>query len=454
MMLHDSNFLKENNARHMWHPMAHPAEMQANPPKVIVAAEGVTLTDVDGHKTLDAVGGLWNVNLGYSCDPIKKAIADQLDRLAYYSAFRGTTTGPAVELSYQLAEWFKCDGLTRSFFTSGGSDSVETALRLARQYHKIRGDRDRTKFLSLKKGYHGTHFGGASVNGNTTFRRNYEPLLPGCFHIASPYLYRNPFNETDPEKLARACAAALEDEIVFQGPDTVAAFIMEPVLGAGGVIPPHACFMPLVREICDRHGVLLIADEVITAFGRTGAWTGSRLWGVQPDLSCTAKAITNGYFPFGAVMIGEKVAEAFEHNKDSFGSIGHGYTYSGHPVGAAAALACLPEMEKANVADNARIRGDELLAGCLELKDRHEMIGDVRGKGLMVAVELVADRATKKPVDKSVIGEVAETVYGEGVMIRVSGNNIILSPPLVLTAADVGRILSAVDAGLTARRSS
>ncbi|MGI9354984.1 MAG: aminotransferase class III-fold pyridoxal phosphate-dependent enzyme, partial [Rhizobiaceae bacterium] len=187
MTVHDSNFLKENNAKHMWHPMAHPAEMRSHPPKVIIGAEGVTLTDVDGHNTIDAVGGLWNVNLGYSVDPIKKAITDQLDNLAYYSAFRGTSTGPAIELSYMLADWFAPDGMTRSFFTSGGSDSIETALRLARQYHKIRGDRDRTKFLSLKKGYHGTHFGGASINGNANFRRNYEPLLAGCHHIPSPY---------------------------------------------------------------------------------------------------------------------------------------------------------------------------------------------------------------------------------------------------------------------------
>ncbi len=448
MTPHDSNFLKENNARHMWHPMAHPAEMRANPPKLITAAEGVTLTDVDGHRTLDAVGGLWNVNLGYSCDPVKKAISEQLDRLAYYSAFRGTATGPAVELSYRLAEWFSPDGLVRSFFTSGGSDSVETALRLARQYHKIRGDRDRTKFLSLKKGYHGTHFGGASVNGNANFRRNYEPLLPGCFQIASPYLYRNPFGATDPERLAQLCLAALEDEIAFQGADTIAAFIMEPVLGAGGVIPPHESFMPKVREICDRHGILLIADEVITAFGRTGAWTGSRLWGVKPDMMCTAKAITNGYFPFGAVMIGEMVADVFEADQTSFGSIGHGYTYSGHPVGAAAALACLPEMEKMNLAANSAERGGELLAGCEALMESHETVGDVRGKGLMVAVELVSDRASKAPIDKKTIARVFETAYAEGVMVRVSGNNIILSPPLVITSDDVKRIVSAIDAGL------
>ncbi|MCK5746854.1 MAG: aminotransferase class III-fold pyridoxal phosphate-dependent enzyme, partial [Oricola sp.] len=280
----DSNFLKENNARHMWHPMAHPADSLANPPKIIVGGEGVRITDVDGKQTLDAVGGLWNVNLGFSCKPVKEAIAAQLEALPYYSTFRGTSNDAAIELSYMLREFFAPDGLTRAFFTSGGSDSVETALRLARQYHKVRGEPGRVKYLSLKKGYHGTHFGGASVNGNANFRTQYEPLLPGCYHIPAPYTYRNPFNETDPAKLARLCASALEDEIAFQGASTIAALIMEPVLGAGGVIPPHESFMPMVRKICDKHGILLIADEVITAFGRTGAWSGSRLWGVQPDM--------------------------------------------------------------------------------------------------------------------------------------------------------------------------
>lgn len=213
----DSNFLKENNARHMWHPMAHPADSLASPPKIIVAGEGVRVRDVDGHEVIDAVGGLWNVNLGYSCEPVKQAIARQLDALPYYSTFRGTSNDAAIELSYALKEFFAPDGLSRAFYTSGGSDSVETALRLARQYHKIRGEGGRVKYLSLKKGYHGTHTGGASVNGNANFRTQYEPLLPGCYHIPAPYTYRNPFNETDPERLAQLCAAALEDEIAFQG---------------------------------------------------------------------------------------------------------------------------------------------------------------------------------------------------------------------------------------------
>ena len=446
--MRDVNFLTENNAKPIWHPMAHPAEMRSKPPKVIMKGEGAQVTDIDGKTVLDAVGGLWNVNLGYSCDPIKKAIADQLATLPYYSGFRGTSTGPSIELAYELTEWFRPEGMVRAFFTSGGSDSVESALRFARQYWKIKGEADRTKFMALKKGYHGTHFGGASVNGNANFRRNYEPLLAGVFHTPAPWTYRNPFDETDPAKLAELCARAIEDEIAFQGGDTIAAFIMEPVLGAGGVIVPHESFMPRVRQICDRHGILLIADEVVTGFGRTGAWSGSRLWGVKPDMMTMAKAITSGYFPLGATLIGEKVAEVFESDKTSFGSIGHGYTYSGHPVGCAAGVAALAETKRLKLNENAAARGDELAAALARLKEKHSVIGDVRGKGLMAALELVSDRASKKPVDKQVMAKVADGAYEAGLMIRVSGNNIILSPPLILTAKDVQDIEAGLDAGL------
>ena len=444
----DSNYLKERNAKSIWHPMAHPADSLNNPPTIVTEAEGTRISDVDGHQVVDAVGGLWNVNLGYSCEPVKAAIANQLDRLPYYSIFRGTSNDCVIELGDMLQDFFAPDGLTRAFYTSGGSDSVETALRLARQYHKIKGHEARIKYLSLKKGYHGTHFGGASVNGNANFRTAYEPLMPGCFHIPAPYTYRNPFNETDPERLAQLCLQALEDEIAFQGANTIAALIMEPILGAGGVIPPHESFMPGIRKICDQHGILLIADEVITAFGRTGSWTGSRHWGVKPDFMCTAKAITNGYFPFGAVMIADHVVEVFESDTGGKAAIGHGYTYSGHPVGAAAAIACVTETLRLNVKDNAAARGQQLFEGLQKLYDDFDVIGDVRGgHGLMCALELVSERATKKPIDKATPLELQKAAYESGAMIRVSGPNVILSPPLVLTTEDVDTILAALRSG-------
>lgn len=449
--MEDSNFLNENNARFIWHPMGDPGELRDNPPVIVSEASGVRIRDSKGHETVDAVGGLWNVNLGFSCEPVKKAISDQLQRLPYYSGFAGSTNEPAIELSYELSEWFREEGMARFFFTSGGGDSVETCLRLARQYHKIRGDHARVKFLSLKKGYHGTHFGGASVNGNSRFRTSYEPLLPGCFHIPAPYTYRNPFGETDPEKLALKCVAAAEDEIQFQGPGTIAAFIMEPVLGAGGVIVPHETFMPMMKELCERHGILVISDEVITGFGRVGSWSGARHWGVKPDMMSTAKAITCGYFPFGASMVSQGVAEVFESDRSGAASIGHGYTYSAHPVGAAAALATLKETRRLNVIENAAERGREIFEGALKLKGEFSAVGDVRGgHGLMTAVELVSDPEKKTPFTPEAMSAVQRAIYESGTMVRVSGNNILMSPSLVIESGDIQAILSSIRAGLEA----
>jgi len=443
----DDNFLRANNAQHLWHPMGHPGDMKAHAPTIITGAEGSSIIDIDGHKTVDGVGGLWCVNLGYSNDTVKEAIAKQLYDLPYYSAFAGTSNPTAIEASYVVREFFAEDGMARVFFTSGGSDSVETCLRLARQYHRLRGEPNRTKFLSLKKGYHGTHFGGASVNGNNRFRTAYEPLLPGCFHLPSPYTYRNPFNETDPAKLAQNIAAAMEDEIAFQGAGSIAAFIMEPIQGAGGVIVPDPSFMKLMREICDKHGILMISDEVITGFGRTGSWSGARHWGVQPDMMSTAKGITSAYFPVGAALMSEKVAEVFE-TADEAGGIFHGYTYSAHPVGAAAVTACLEETLRLDTKTNAAARGMQLYQGMLALQEKYDIIGDVRGgEGLMTGVEMVSDRAAKTPMDVATMKRIHKTAYEAGAMVRLGMNNILMSPPLVITEAEVQTIIDALDAG-------
>jgi adenosylmethionine-8-amino-7-oxononanoate aminotransferase len=443
----DDNFLREMNARHLWHPMGHPGEQQQNAPTIIKSAEGVEITDIDGHRVVDAVGGLWCTNLGYSNDAIKQAISDQLWQLPYYSAFAGTSNPPAIEASYAVQEFFAEDGMGRVFFTSGGSDAVDTALRMARQYHRLRGQPARTKFLSLKKGYHGTHWGGASVNGNNRFRITYEPLLPGCFHLPSPYTYRNPFHETDPAQLAEKIAAAMVDEIEFQDPSTIAAFIMEPIQGAGGVIVPDASFMTHMREICDRYGILLISDEVICGFGRTGDWSGARHWGVKPDMMTVAKGITSAYFPVGGVLLSDAVAEVFE-TADASGSIWTGYTYSAHPVGAAAVVACLSETLRLDTKTNAAARGTQLFDGVERLMRKYDIIGDVRGgHGLMTGIELVSDRKAKTPMDAATVKQVHKATYEAGAMVRIGGNNLLMSPPLIITESEINRVLSALDTG-------
>lgn len=440
--------LKLANARYMLHPMAHPRQMEEKPPTIIASGDGVHVTDIDGHRVVDGVGGLWNINLGYGRPEIKKAIVDQLDELAFYSCFRGTTHPRAIELSQRLVEMMKPDGVARVAFSSGGSDAVEGALKIARQYWKLKRQADRTKFISLKYGYHGVHFGGMSVNGNTSFRRAYEPLLPGCFHIDTPWDYRNPYTD-DHMRLGEICAELLDREIRFQGPDTVAAFIAEPVQGAGGVIVPPPNFWPLVRKVCDEHGVLLIADEVVTGFGRTGEMFGTRLWGVQPDIFCLAKGMNSGYVPLGATTVNERIVDAFMSDETGSAALMHGYTYSGHPVACAAALAALDIVEKENIPQNARIQGEHLM-NHLKPLERFRHVGNVRGIGLMACIELVADKARKTPMDRKAAlpTAVQEATFRNGAMVRVSGGNLILSPPLVIQQPEIDIIVYALEKAL------
>ena len=429
--------IREANARHMLHPMVDPKAHAAQPPLIIDRADGVHVWDVDGRRYLDTVASLWNVNVGHNRPEVKAAIVAQLDRLAYYSTFQNTSNPPAIELSARLTAMFARERMAKVFFSSGGSDAVETALKLARQYWKLEGQAGRTKFISLKWGYHGVHFGGASVNGNPQFRQAYEPLLPGCFQVENPYLYRNPWGETDPARLAARCADELERAIVYQGADTVAAFIAEPVQGAGGVIVPHESYWPKVREICDRHGVLLIADEIVTGFGRIGAMCGARAWGVVPDLMAMAKGINSGYVPLGATLVGERVASAFE-KPGVAAALMHGYTYSGHALACAAANANLAIVEAEDLPRRALQVGGALLARLPELL-RYRHVGEVRGKGLMAAIELVIDRDSRAPLlpPNPYGARLAAFAREEGAFVRVSGNRMILSPPLVFSPADV-----------------
>ncbi len=452
----DISTLKRDNGQYLWHPMAHPQMMktEGTRPDIIARGQGCWVWDIDGHRMLDGVAGLWSSNLGHSCQPVRDAIVAQLDELPFFNTFRGTTHPRAIELSRAVVELMQPDGVAAVMFSNGGSDAVEGALKLARQYHKLRGEKDRHKFIALRQGYHGVHFGGMSVNGNSNFRRPYEPLLPGCFHIDSPWLYRNAYvhgtSLQDEAELGRIVAAQLEREIVFQGPDTVAAFIAEPIQGAGGVIVPPANFWPLVRAVCDKHGVLLIADEVVTGFGRGGAMFGTRLWGVKADLWCLAKGISSGYVPLGATAVSHKVADVFNDDTTGAAAISHGYTYSAHPVAAAATLATLKILQQDDIPGKVARRAPAFQQRMRAL-ERLPFVGNVRGMGYMLGVEMVADKATKATLPKSghklsdVPARVARAAYQRGLMVRVSGPNLILSPPLVISDAELDHLCSALE---------
>jgi len=437
-----------------WHPMSSSAPANRSKTLIIARGDGNYITDIEGHRMLDGVGGLWNVNVGHNRPAVKAAIAAQLDELAYYQTFDGIAHPRVFDLAERLTSMFAQENMARVLFSSGGSDAVETALKMARQYWIASGEPGRTRFLSLRNGYHGVHMGGTSVGGNGVYHYNHGPLLAGCHLLDTPWLYRNPWDCRDPEELTAHCIRQLEDQIALLGPQTIAALIAEPVQGAGGVIVPPAHYWKRLREVCDRHGILLIADEVVTGFGRTGCMLGSRGWGVAPDVLCLAKGITAGYIPMGATVFNQRIVDAIE-NAPGFGSvIMHGYTYSGHPTACAAALAVLDIVEAEDLPGNAGKVGAQLLEQLQPLTERYAVVGEVRGKGLMIAVDLVADKLTREPLDPAngLASRIAEHARRAGVLVRPIGNKIVMSPPLTLTADEAALMVGALDGALAACR--
>jgi adenosylmethionine-8-amino-7-oxononanoate aminotransferase len=440
--------------RNIVYPFANANFLAKNPPLCIEGGEGVYVTDGQGKRYLDGQGGLWNVNVGHGRPEIKQAIVEQLDRLSFYSTFGNTTTLPSVELAELLCRLTAPEGMKRVFFSSGGSEAIEAAIKLARQYWRLADEPQRTKFISLRQAYHGVTLGALSLNGKTAYREQYEPLLPGFFQIETPYLYRNPFT-ADPEELGRLCAELLEREILYQGPGSVAAFIAEPIQGAGGVIVPPPNYWPLIREVCSRHGVLLISDEVVTGFGRSGSMFGCRAFGVQPDIMVFAKGINSGYVPLGATMINARVAEAFDSEDNSeftAKAFMHGNTYAGHPLACVAALANLRIVEEENLPANAGAVGKYFLDRLAEIAPRHANIGDVRGMGLMIGIELVADKKTKRPFDLSERfgARIWERCVAEGVLVRNLADTFIFSPPLTVAKEHVDIMVDAFEGAITA----
>lgn len=439
-----------DHAKYMWHPMSSPMLTHNQMPLIIERGAGVDIWDTDGNKYFDAMSGLWCVNVGHCRPEIKAAIASQLDQLEYHNSFLNMTHPKAIDLAARITQLLAEDDMQRVFFSSGGSDAVESALKIARLYWRIKGKAERTKFIALENCYHGMHFGGTALNGTALSRTAFGPTVADCFHVPSPYLYRNPWT-SDPEELGEICAQLLEKQIISQNPATVAAFIAEPIQGIGGVIVPPANYWPRVREICDKYEILLISDEVVTGFGRAGAMSGARVWGVKPDIMCLAKGLTSGYIPMGATAVNSRITELFESTPPPQGLLLHGYTYSGHPVAAAAGLASLDIVEREDLPGNARVVGDHMLRGLMELSD-YAHVGDIRGKGLMAAIELVEDRKTKTPLaPTSQFGnQIAAVCRDNGALVRAVGSLLIFSPPLVSTTQDIDILLNALKAAFSA----
>jgi len=438
--------LLQQDRQHLLHPLHHPDDHVE--PLVLVKGEGAVVWDAQGREFLDGLAGLWNTNVGHGRKELAEAGAAQMSTLAFSSGYIGSSNVPAIELSTRLSQ-LAYPSLNTVFFTSGGAESNESAFKTARFYWKAQGKPEKVKVISRWHAYHGVTMAAMSATGIQPFWKMFEPRVPGFVHIQAPYPYR--FEGARPgETIGAAAARALEDAIVEQNPDTVAAFIAEPVQGAGGVIVPPDDYFPRVREICSRYKILFIADEVITGFGRTGQWFALGRWGVEPDIMSFAKGVTSGYLPLGGIMVSDEIAATIRGVAPENRWM-HAYTYSGHPACCAVALKNLEIIEREGLVERAGKIGRLLLDQLSALKTL-DIVGDVRGLGLMAGVELVADRAAKTPFDpKLKVGElVRRAMLERGVFTRIRSDVILLAPPLVIREDQIARITEVVRASIQA----
>jgi adenosylmethionine-8-amino-7-oxononanoate aminotransferase len=432
--------LLQQDREHLLHPLHHPDDHTE--PLVLVKGEGAVVWDAQGREYLDGLAGLWNTNAGHGRRELAEAAADQMSKLAFSSGYIGAANIPAIQLSARLSQ-LSYPSLNTVFFTSGGAESNESAFKTARFYWKAKGKPEKVKIISRWHAYHGVTMAAMSATGIQPFWKMFEPRVPGFVHVQSPYPYRFEGAKTG-ETIGAAAARALEEAIIEQNADTVAAFIAEPVQGAGGVIVPPDDYFPRVREICSRHKILFIADEVITGFGRTGQWFALGRWGVEPDIMSFAKGVTSGYLPLGGIMVSDEIAATIRGVAPENRWM-HAFTYSGHAACCAVALKNLEIIEREGLVERAAKMGRRLLDQLIALKDL-DIVGDVRGLGLMAGVELVADGATKAPFDpKLKVGELVRRAMQErGVFTRIRNDVILLAPPLVIREDQIDRIAGVV----------
>jgi adenosylmethionine-8-amino-7-oxononanoate aminotransferase len=439
MALEAAQVIKDDQD-HLIHPLHHPSEHLE--PMVYVRGRGAMVTDIQGREYIDGLAGLWNVNVGHGREELGKAAAAQIGELAYYSCYTGSSNLPAVQLADKLID-LAPKNMQAVFFTSGGAESNESAFKTARFYWKAKGKPEKTKVIARFNAYHGVTLQAMSATGMAPYWKMFEPRVPGFVHIPTCYPYRQDGAKPG-ETAGQTAARLLEEAIVREGPDTVAAFIAEPIHGGGGVIYPTEDYFPLVRQVCDKHEVLFIADEVITGFCRTGRWFAMEHWKVNPDILSFAKGVSSGYLPLGGIMVSKAIKEAMDSVKVEDRWM-HAYTYSGHPTCCAVGIANLAIMERERLWERAAAMGERLHKGLHAAFAAHPNVGDIRsGKGLLAAVELVEDKATKKmyDADKKVGPRLMQEMTKRGLVTRARLESIFFSPPLVITEQELDRMIS------------
>lgn len=426
------------DSAHHLHPFTDHKSLHAAGVRVITGADGVFLHDSEGNKILDGMAGLWCVSAGYSRRELVDAAAAQMTKLPYYNTFFKTTNQPAASLAQRLAR-ITPDGLNHAFFACSGSEAVDTALRLARVYWQTLGRPSKKIIIGREYGYHGSTTLGASAGGMVDMHRQAGDM-PNFVHVMPPYWYGYG-GQMSPAEFGVYAAKQLEDKIKSLGADNVAAFIGEPLQGAGGVIIPPETYWPEVNRICQENGILLIADEVICGFGRTGKMFGSDYFGIKPDMMTMAKAITSGYVPLSAVMVGDRVADVLIND---IGEFYHGFTYSGHPVACAVALANLDIIEREGLVARAETMGEVLREKLRAALAGHPMVGEIRGVGLIGAIELTADKRTRKFFkDSGRIGTICRDYCIEnGLIMRAVRDSLVFSPPLIISPGEIDMLVA------------
>ena len=439
----ESSRLHELDRTHWLHPQGDLGSPAGTIPQLILASgHGATLTDVDGRQYLDGMASLWNVNVGYGRTVLADAAAEQMKTLAFSSAYGGFGTAPAIRLAAKLAELAPGE-LDVTYFASGGAEANDSAYKIARLYWKLRGEPDRVNIVSRIRDYHGLTYGATSATGMANFWKGFEPLAPGFLHAPAP----DPYRYAGQGSAGAGYVEALDNIVLEAGPHTVAAVVAEPVQGAGGVIVPPSDYFPLLRKLCDKYGLLLIADEVITGFGRTGRWFAMEHWNVQADMMIFAKGVTSGYLPLSGVMLTRDVHDTLKSVKGPFA---HGFTYSGHPTACAVGLRNLQILEEEGLVERVAEKGAYLLRRLQELRS-HEIVGDVRGLGLLAGVEFVRDRESKQLFDASlgVARRVWLAALENGVIFRPLGGDVIAtSPPFVISEEQIDRLVEVLDAAI------
>ncbi|PBC03532.1 aspartate aminotransferase family protein [Mesorhizobium sp. WSM3860] len=434
-----ANSLIELDRAHLIHPVASYRGHEALGVRVLKSAKGATVTDASGRQLLDGFAGLWCVNAGYGHDSIVEAAARQMRELPYATAYFDLGSEPAIRLASELADRAPGD-LNHVYFTLGGSDAVDSTIRFVRFYWNARGEPKRDQFISIEQGYHGSSVVGAGLTALPAFHAGFGIPFEWQHKIPSPYPYRNPVGN-DPNAIIAASLAALKAKIEEIGPERVAAFYAEPIQGSGGVIVPPKGWIKAMRELCREYGILFIADEVITGFGRTGPLFACTEEDIVPDFMTTAKGLTSGYVPMGAVFMADHVYNVIADGAGA-SAVGHGYTYSAHPVSAAVALEVLKLYEEGLLENGARA-GARLMAGLSALSD-HPLVGDVRGRGMLAAIELVVDKKKKTPLPASAMParRVFDRAWDNGLIIRAFAHGVLgYAPPLCCTDSDIDAII-------------